>query len=356
MKLALIANDEVTAYEEVVANEADVGVNVIDVAADAVVANEALVGINVIEFAALAVVAKEADVGVNVMEVAADAVVANDELPNNDPVIPPETPRLPDTTNDPDVANDPVNVTVSDASNSDPVIVCVPLNVLDPVVAKTAEDVLFNSRAFCANEDVVANDADAGVNVMEFAADAVVANDDVVLNDALLGVNVIDVAALAVVANEELPSKDPVIPPVTPKLPDIANDPDVVNDPLKTTMSVVSSNDPVIVWVPLKELDPVVANTADDVLFNTCAFCANDDVVANDAVPGVNVILVAALDVVAKDADDGVKVIEVAADAVVANEADVPVSALNCVELDRIPVGNTKLPLIVPRTLSDPVN
>jgi hypothetical protein len=236
------------------------------VAADAVVANEALDGINVIEFAALAVVAKEADVGVNVMEVAADAVVANDELPNNDPVIPPETPKLPDTVNDPDVANDPVNVTVSDASNSDPVIVWVPLNVLDPVVANVADPVLFNSRAFCANEDVVANDADVGVNVMEFAADAVVANDDVVLNDALLGVNVIDVAALAVVANDavgginvilvaalavvandELPNNDPVIPCVTPRLPLIANDPDVVNDPLNTTMSVVSSNDPVIV-------------------------------------------------------------------------------------------------------------
>ncbi len=290
MKLALIANDAVTAYEEVVANEADVGVNVIDVAADAVVANEALDGINVIEFAALAVVAKEADVGVNVMEVAADAVVANDELPNNDPVIPPETPKLPDTVNDPDVVNDPVNVTVSDASNSDPVIVCVPLNVLDPVVANVADPVLFNSRAFCANEDVVANDADVTVDAVA-AYDADVTMDAVAAYDELI----------TFCAQLLVPNNDPVIPFVTPKLPDIANEPDVVNDPLNTTISVVSSNDPVIVWVPLKELDPVVANTADDVLFSNRAFCANDDVVANDAVLGVNVILVAADAVVAND-------------------------------------------------------
>ena len=49
--------------------------------------------------------------------------------------------------------------------------------MLDPVVAKTPDPVLFSNRAFCANEEVVANDAVDGVNVMEFAADAVVAND-----------------------------------------------------------------------------------------------------------------------------------------------------------------------------------
>ena len=92
-----------------------------------------------------------------------------------------------------------------------------------------------------AYEAVVANEADVGVNVIDVAALAVVAN------DAVGGINVILVAALAVVANDELPNNDPVIPCVTPRLPLIANDPDVVNDPLNTTMSVVSSNDPVIV-------------------------------------------------------------------------------------------------------------
>lgn len=149
-----------------------------------------------------------------------------------------------------------------------------------------------------------------------------------------------DVAAEAVVANELditlfaqllVPNNDPVIPFVTPKLPDIANDPDVVNDPLKTTMSVVSSNDPVIVWVPLKELDPVVANTADDVLFNNCAFCAND------AVDGVNVILVAAEAVVANDEltvneDVCEKLAVVANDAVVIEPLNDPV--LICRELE----------------------
>lgn len=154
----------------------------------------------------------------------------------------------------------------------------------------------------------MANDADVGVKVIDVAADAVVAN------EADNGINVIDVAAEAVVAKDELPNSEPVIPPETPKLPDTANDPEVVNDPVNTTMSVVSSNDPVIVWVPLKELDPVVANIADDVLFSNLEFCANDAVVANDAVDGVNVILFAAL-------------------AVVANDDDVLLNALNCVEL-----------------------
>ena len=48
---------------------------------------------------------------------------------------------------------------------------------------------------------------------------------------------------------------------------------------------------------------------------------AYEDVVANDAVDGVKVILVAALAVVANDAVDGVNVIDVAADAVSANDA-----------------------------------
>ena len=106
-----------------------------------------------------------------------------------------------------------------------------------------------------AYEDVVANEAVVGVNVVEFAADAVIANEAVVANDAVAGVNVILVAALAVVANDEditfcaqllVPNNDPVIPDVTPKLPVIANEPDVVNEPLKMTISVVVINDPVI--------------------------------------------------------------------------------------------------------------
>jgi len=78
--------------------------------------------------------------------------------------------------------------------------------------------------------------------------------------------------------------------------------------------------------------------------------------VANDAVLGVNVIDVADDEVVAKDAVAGVNVILVAAEAVVAKDADNTVQFAACVELETTPSGSTKLPLILPKTLNDPVN
>lgn len=80
-----------------------------------------------------------------------------------------------------------------------------------------------------------------GLNVIDVAADAVVAN------DAVAGVNVMDVAVLAVIANELLPNNEPVIPCVTLRLPVILNDPDVVNDPVKTATSAFNNSDPLIV-------------------------------------------------------------------------------------------------------------
>ena len=120
----------VNAYDEVD------GANVMDVAADAVVEKDA-------DVVKDAVVAKDAVAGVNVMDVAADAVVAKELeitllaqllVPNTDPVTPPEV-------ND----NDPVMSTLPMTCNSvgallerisDPVICWVPINTLDPVVAK----------------------------------------------------------------------------------------------------------------------------------------------------------------------------------------------------------------------------
>lgn len=269
-----------------------------------------------------------------VILVAALAVVANEELPNTDPVIPPVTPKLPVIANEPDVVNDPLNTTISVVVSKDPVMVCVPLNVLDPVDANAVDGMLFSNCALDANDAVVANDpvraklavvaneAVVGVNVILVAALAVVAN------EAVLGVKVMLVAADAVVANDELPNNDPVIPRVTPRLPLIANDPDVVKDPLNTTVSEFNKSEPLIVWSPVYTLDPVVANTADDVLFNNRAFCAKEAVVLNEAVLGVNVIDVAALAVVANELVLGIKVIEVAALEVVANDAVVGVNVI----------------------------
>lgn len=189
-------------------------------------------------------------------------MVANEELPNKDPVIPPVTPKLPVIANDPEVVNDPLNITISVVVINDPVIICVPLNVLDPVDANAVDGMLFSNCALDANDpvraklDVVANDADVlndavlGVNVMDVAALAVVAK------DAVVGINVIEVAADAVVAKDAdttfcaqllVPNSDPVIPRVTPRLPLIANEPDVVNDPLKTTVSEFNKSDPLMV-------------------------------------------------------------------------------------------------------------
>jgi hypothetical protein len=62
------------AYEDVVANDAVTGVNVIDVAADAVSANDAVTGVNVIDVAADAVFAKDAEIAVPI-EPENDAVI-----------------------------------------------------------------------------------------------------------------------------------------------------------------------------------------------------------------------------------------------------------------------------------------
>jgi hypothetical protein len=208
----------------------------------AVRAYDADTGVKVIDVAADAVVAKDADVGVKVMEVAVEAVVANEleillnaqlDVPNKLPVIPPVK-----NLKDPVISASPITCNSVGKlldSTSDPVIRWLPTNVLDPVVANTEEAVLFSSCAFCENDDVV------GVKVILVAADAVVAN------DAVDGVKVMEVAADAVVAKLLDPSKDAVIPPVTPKLPVTVNEPDVVNDPLNITISVVVINDPVII-------------------------------------------------------------------------------------------------------------
>ena len=92
-----------------------------------------------------------------------------------------------------------------------------------------------------------------------------------------------DVAKLAV------PNNEPVIPPISP--------------------SLINRNEPVII------ADPLNGNPTPDPAFN-----ANEDVVANDAVDGIKVILVAAL-------------------AVVANDAEVPINALNCAEDDITPLN-----------------
>ena len=137
-------------YDEVVANDAVLGVNVILVAADAVVANEADNGINVILVAADAVVLNDEVLGINVMDVAADAVVANEELitfcvhelvPNNEPVWVP--------------INEPVN---------EPVFICDELDTTP-----------LGNVAFTAYDDVIANEAVLGIKVILVAADELTA-------------------------------------------------------------------------------------------------------------------------------------------------------------------------------------
>ena len=71
-------------------------------------------------------------------------------------------------------------------------------------------------------------------------------------------------------------------------------------------------NEPVLIWV---ELDTIPIGNPDGFTY--------DEVVANDAVLGVKVILVAALAVVENEAVDGVKVILDAADAVCEYDAEV---------------------------------
>lgn len=59
---------------------------------------------------------------------------------------------------------------------------------------------------------------------------------------------------------------------------------------------------------------------------------------ANDAVSGINVMLVAADAVVADDANDA-DVAVVATDAVAAYDADVPDKALNCADAEIVPLN-----------------
>jgi hypothetical protein len=123
VNVILVAADEVTEKDDVVAKDAVNGVNVIDVAALAVVANDAVLGVNVILVAADAVVANEAVGGVNVILVAALAVVAKEALPDNEPVILPNTFIEPVTIIEPVVYIDPVNINVSAFVINEPVIV-----------------------------------------------------------------------------------------------------------------------------------------------------------------------------------------------------------------------------------------
>ena len=122
-----------------------------------------------------------------------------------------------------------------------------------------------------------------------------VAADAVVLNDEVLGINVIDVAADAVVANEELITF--------------------------CVHELVPNNEPV--WVPINEPvnEPVfICDELDTTPLGNVAFTAYDDVIANEAVLGIKVILVAALAVVLNDAVEGMNVMLVAALAVVLND------------------------------------
>jgi len=244
------------------------------------------------------------------------------------------------------------------------------------------------------------------------AGNMVGANDAEVANDDVNGVNVIDLAADAVVANDAeviLPLKLPVlickelltIPVgniVGAKDAEVANDAEIavlaspINDPVKLPVlickelltipdgSMVGANDAEVanddvngVNVIDVAADAVVANDAEmavlaspinDPVKLPVLICrelltipdgsmvgANDAVVENDDVNGVNVIDVAADAVVANDDVNGVNVIDVAADAVVANDAEMAVLAspindpvklpvLICKELLTIPAGN----------------
>jgi hypothetical protein len=151
------------------------------------------------EVAALDVVAKEAVAGVNVMLVAADAVVAKEADPNNDPVNDPVYEPVCSPTNDPvkkpvyEPVNDPVCAPTNEPVK-EPVLICAELDTVPATIG--------------AHDADVANEAVAGVNVIELAALAVVAN------EAVAGVNVMLVAAEAVVAKLLDPNSKPVNEPV----------------------------------------------------------------------------------------------------------------------------------------------
>jgi hypothetical protein len=288
---AKFAYDELIAYDAVVANEAVGGINVMLVAAEEVVAKDAVAGVNVIDVAALAVVANEAVGGVKVMDVAALAVIACDALlinPTYDPL------------------NDPLWIPTNEPVN-EPVLICWELLTVPA-----------GNPAGKTYDEVTANDAVDGVNVILVAADAVVANEDVVANDEVAGIKVIDVAADAVLAKEAVDGTNVMD---VAALAVIANDAEVTS-PLNEPV-----NDPVLIcW----ELETVPWGKPDGITY--------DAVVANEAVCGTNVIDVAALAVVANEAVDGINVIDVAALAVVANDA-VVIEPLNepvliCCELD----------------------
>jgi len=151
--LTIPAGSMVGANDAEVANEAVDGVNVIEVAAEAVVAKDAVAGTKVMEVAALAVDAKEDDT----------VLFAQLDVPIKTPV------------------NDPLN---------EPVLICV------------EDDTVPTGSTVGANDAEVANDAVAGVNVIEVAALAVDAKDD---DTALL-------AQLEVPIN--VPTNDPLNEPV----------------------------------------------------------------------------------------------------------------------------------------------
>jgi hypothetical protein len=125
---------------------------------------------------------------------------------------------------------------------------------------------------------------------------------------------------------------DPVIEPGDTTLiddPDVSTNDELLVNPMKESVIVVgplklavelTESEPVIIWLPLKVLDPVVANTVEFNPSNKSAFAAYDDVIAKLAVV-VLLELTEKLDVTANDEVDGTNVILVAADDVIANDA-----------------------------------
>jgi hypothetical protein len=108
------------------------------------------------------------------------AVNANDAVPSKLPIISSVTSRLPLNEIEPDTSNEPVSMIVSVSMSSEPEIVWLPINVLEPVVANVADPVPSNRREFAevsAKLEVVANEAEV----------AVLAKLEVVANDAESG-------------------------------------------------------------------------------------------------------------------------------------------------------------------------
>ena len=151
-------------------------------------------------------------------------------MPNNDPVILPETFNDPVTVNpsgnltkpETDWAYEDVSAKDADTAfvaqllvpNNDPVML--PDTFNDPVTSNPSGK-LTNPATDSANDDVTAYEEETGVNVMLVAADAVVAKDD----------------DIAFVAQLLVPNNDPVMLPDTLSEPVITNPFSNRADPLK---------------------------------------------------------------------------------------------------------------------------